>query len=268
METPRDIEGAMPPLQIDWVPINADQSVAEAVVVQPKLVAARFFEMPEEVVPLLAGNQEWPRTTKANQFFKLIQELMVKLVNERLHGIEGQVNGVLELVQAREEMLARAQNEMQQQVQIMNNQVLALAERSTAEEQMDWQPSSTVIIPDFSKIIEEKIAKRLYRLKNKRDVPPACPHHRRKRESLLDGGLFGRTNRRSKSPSYRPDCPSARSPSDSYALSGNVEGTPTVTGRIGTGRAVRNREYQLDETRLGKEQIVNLSITYCKTIVN
>jgi hypothetical protein len=97
---------------------------------------------------------------------------MVKLVNERLHGIEGQVNGVLELVQAREEMLARAQNEMQQQVQIMNNQVLALAERATAEEQMDWQPSSTVIIPDFSKIIEEKIAKRLYRLKNKRDVPP------------------------------------------------------------------------------------------------
>jgi hypothetical protein len=41
-----------------------------------------------------------------------------------------------------------------------------------------------------------------------------------------------------------------------------------VTGRIGTGRAVRNREYQLDETRLDKEQIVNLSITYCKTIVN
>jgi hypothetical protein len=41
-----------------------------------------------------------------------------------------------------------------------------------------------------------------------------------------------------------------------------------VTGRINTGRAVRNREYQLDETRLGKEQIVNLSITYCKTIVN
>jgi hypothetical protein len=230
METPRDIEGAMPPLQIDWVPINADQSVAEAVVVQPKLVAARFFGMPEEVVPLLAGNQEWPRTTKANQFFKLIQELMVKLVNERLHGIEGQVNGVLELVQAREEMLARAQNEMQQQVQIMNNQVLALAERSTAEEQMDWQPSSTVIIPDFSKIIEEKIAKRLYRLKNKRDVPPALPHHRRKRESLLDGGLFGRTNRRSKSPSYRPDSPSAQSPSDSYALSGNVEGTPTPWG--------------------------------------
>jgi hypothetical protein len=149
METPRDIEGAMPPLQIDWVPINADQSVAEAVVDQPKLVAARFFGMPEDVVTLLAGNQEWPRTTKANQFFKLIQELMVKLVNERLHGIEGQVNGVLELVQAREEMLARAQNEMQQQVQIMNNQVLALAERSTAEEQLDWQPSSTVIIPDF-----------------------------------------------------------------------------------------------------------------------
>jgi hypothetical protein len=89
METPRDIEGAMPPLQIDWVPINADQSVAEAVVVQPKLVAARFFGMPEEVVPLLAGNQEWPRTTKANQFFKLIQELMVKLVNERLHGLKG-----------------------------------------------------------------------------------------------------------------------------------------------------------------------------------
>jgi hypothetical protein len=66
METPTDIEGAMPPLQIDWVPINADQSVAEAVVVQPKLVAARFFGMPEEVVPLFAGNQEWPGTTNAN----------------------------------------------------------------------------------------------------------------------------------------------------------------------------------------------------------
>jgi hypothetical protein len=42
----------------------------------------------------------------------------------------------------------------------------------------------------------------------------------------------------------------------------------SVTGRIGTGRAVRNRGNQLDETRLDKEQIVNLSITYCKTIVN
>jgi hypothetical protein len=41
-----------------------------------------------------------------------------------------------------------------------------------------------------------------------------------------------------------------------------------VTGRLDTGRAVRNREYQLDETKLGKEQIVNLSITYCRTIVN
>jgi hypothetical protein len=41
-----------------------------------------------------------------------------------------------------------------------------------------------------------------------------------------------------------------------------------VTGRMDTGRAVRNREYQLDETRLDKEQIVNLSITYCKTIVD
>jgi hypothetical protein len=41
-----------------------------------------------------------------------------------------------------------------------------------------------------------------------------------------------------------------------------------VTGRIDTGRAVRNREYQLDETKLGKAQIVNLSITFCKTIVN
>jgi hypothetical protein len=41
-----------------------------------------------------------------------------------------------------------------------------------------------------------------------------------------------------------------------------------VTGRIDTGRAVKDREYQLDETGLDKEQIVNLSITYCKTIVN
>jgi hypothetical protein len=48
----------------------------------------------------------------------------------------------------------------------------------------------------------------------------------------------------------------------------HVQQNHVVTGRIGTSRAVRNREYQLDETRLGKEQIVNLSITYCKTIVN
>jgi hypothetical protein len=48
----------------------------------------------------------------------------------------------------------------------------------------------------------------------------------------------------------------------------NNRETPNVTGRIDTGRAIRNREYQLDETRLDEEQIVNLSITYCKTIVN
>jgi hypothetical protein len=47
-----------------------------------------------------------------------------------------------------------------------------------------------------------------------------------------------------------------------------IHGLVLVTGRIDTGRAVRNRENQLDETRLDKEQIVNLSITYCKTIVN
>jgi hypothetical protein len=41
-----------------------------------------------------------------------------------------------------------------------------------------------------------------------------------------------------------------------------------VTGHKDTGRAVRNRDYQLDETRLDKEQIVNHSITYCRTIVN
>jgi hypothetical protein len=38
-----------------------------------------------------------------------------------------------------------------------------------------------------------------------------------------------------------------------------ISGRLSVTGRIDTGRAVRNREYQLDETRLDKEQIVNLS---------
>jgi hypothetical protein len=60
---------------------------------------------------------------------------------------------------------------------------------------------------------------------------------------------------------------------EGYEESNNRSGRRTiewtcVTGRMDTGRAVRNRENQLDETRLDKEQIVNLSITYCKTIVN
>jgi hypothetical protein len=48
----------------------------------------------------------------------------------------------------------------------------------------------------------------------------------------------------------------------------NAPDKTAVTGRIDMGRAVRNQENQLDETRLDKEQIVNLSITYCKTIIN
>jgi len=55
-----------------------------------------------------------------NQFFKMIQELLTKFVNQRLHNVENQINEMLELVQAREEVLARAYHMMQAQVQVLS----------------------------------------------------------------------------------------------------------------------------------------------------
>jgi chaperonin cofactor prefoldin len=46
-----------------------------------------------------------------------------KLINQRLSGVEGQVNEMLELIQAREDVLCKAQLEMQGQVNFLAHQV-------------------------------------------------------------------------------------------------------------------------------------------------
>jgi hypothetical protein len=62
----------------------------------------------------------------------------------------------LKLIQARKDVLRKAQLEMQGQVNFLAHQVREMAEVDELS-QMDWQPTSTSIIPDFEKIIEEKV---------------------------------------------------------------------------------------------------------------
>ena len=54
--------------------------------------------------------------------------------------------------------------------------------------QMDWQPTSTIIIPDFEKIIEEKVKQELYHGHLLGGVPSPLPAGRKKKErrSLLE----------------------------------------------------------------------------------
>jgi hypothetical protein len=56
----------------------------------------------------MSGSAEWPAHTTANQFFKILQELVGKLINQSLSGVEDQVNEMLELIQAREDVLRKA----------------------------------------------------------------------------------------------------------------------------------------------------------------
>jgi hypothetical protein len=87
---------------------------------------------------------------------------------------------MLELIQAREEVLRKAQLEMQGQVNFLAHQVREVAEVDELS-QMNWQPTSTVIIPDFEKIIEEKVNQRLYHRCSSRGVPPPIPAGRKKK---------------------------------------------------------------------------------------
>jgi hypothetical protein len=200
METPR-VEGGNPPLAIEWVPQNVDLSVQSMMVYNPKGMASRMLAIPQELLPPMSGNAEWPAHTTANQFFKILQELVGKLINQRLSGVEGQVNEILELIQAREDVLRKAQLEMQGQVNFLAHQVREMAEVDELSE-MDWQPTSTIIIPDFEKIIEEKVNQRLYHRRLSRGVPPPIPAGRKKKErrSLLE-------------PPARSHCRSSRLPS-------------------------------------------------------
>jgi hypothetical protein len=153
METP-GVEGGNPPLAIEWEPQDVDLSVHSMMVYKSKGMAARMLAIPQELLPPMSGNAEWPAHTTPNQFFKILQALVSKLINHRLSGVEGKDNEMLELIQAREDVLRKAQLGMQGQVREM-------AEVDELS-QMDWQPTSTVIIPDFEKIIEAKLNQRLY----------------------------------------------------------------------------------------------------------
>jgi hypothetical protein len=261
METPR-VEGGNPPLAIEWVPQDVDLSVQSMMVYNPKGMASRMLAIPQELLPPMSGNAEWPAHTTANQFFKILQELVGKLINQRLSGVEGQVNEMLELMQAREDVLRKAQSEMQGQVMFLAHQVREMAEVDELS-QMDWQPTSTIIIPDFEKIIEEKVNQRLYHRRTSRGVPPPIPAGRKKKErrSLLEPPV--RSHRRSsrspspyvpRSPSEGDSHPSSLADSDLQVF-GTGEPTPTPAMQAsGSGRGPFGGEWVETFTR-GSERM-------------
>jgi hypothetical protein len=261
METPR-VEGGNPPLAIEWVPQDVDLSVHSMMVYNPKGMAAKMLAIPQELLPPMSGNAEWPAHTTAKQFFKIIKELVGKLINQRLSGVEGQVNKMLELIQAREEVLRKAQFEMQGQVNFLAHQVREMAEVDELS-QMDRQPTSTVIIPDFEKIIEEKVNQRLYHRRSSRGVPPPIPAGRKKKEStsfLEPPACSHRRSSRSPSP-YVPRSPtegdshpSSLADSDQQVF-GTGEPTPTPAMQAsGSGRGPFGGEW-VDMFTRGSERM-------------
>jgi hypothetical protein len=76
---------------------------------------------------------------------------------------------------------------MQGQVDFLAHQVWEMAEVDELS-QIDWQPTSTIIIPYFDKINKEKVNQRLYHRRSSRGVPPPIPAERKKMEkrSLLE----------------------------------------------------------------------------------
>jgi hypothetical protein len=221
-----------------------------------------MLAIPQELLPPMSGNAEWPAHTAANQFFKILQELVGKLINQRLSGVEGLVNEMWELIQAREDVRGKAQLEMLGQVNLLAHQVREMAEVDELS-QMDWQPTSTIIIPDFEKIIEDKVNQRLYHRRSLRGVPPPIPAGRQKKErrSLLEPAA--RSHRRSsRSPS--PYVPQSPSEGDSHPSSlansdlqvfGTGEPTPTPAMQAsGSGRGPFGGEWVETFTR-GSERM-------------
>jgi hypothetical protein len=96
---------------------------------------------------------------------------------------------MLELIQAREDVLRKAQLEMQGQVNLLVHQVREMAEVDELSK-VDWQPTSTIIIPDFEKIIEEKVDQRLYHRRLSRGVPPPIRWGERRRKEEVCWNLL------------------------------------------------------------------------------
>jgi len=61
----------------------------------------------------------WLRSTTTNQFFGVIQQMLAKFLNQCVHNVKNQDNKMLELVQARDEILATAYLMMQAQIQVL-----------------------------------------------------------------------------------------------------------------------------------------------------
>jgi hypothetical protein len=151
---------------------------------------------------------------------------------------------------------------MQGQVNFLAHQVREMAEVDELS-QMDWQPTSTIIIPDFEKIIEEKVNQRLYYRRSSRGVPPPIPAGRKKKErrSLLEPPA-GSHRRSSRSPSlYVPRSPSERDSHPSSLANSDLQvfgtGEPTPTPAMqasGSGREPFGGEWVETFTR-GSERM-------------
>jgi hypothetical protein len=173
----------------------------------------------------------------------------------------------LELIQAREDVFRKAQLEMQGQVNFLAYQVREMAEVDDLS-QMDWQPTSTIIIPDCEKIIEEKFNQRLYHRRSFIARSPSSDTGRKKEEgkkkerrSLLEPPA--RSHRRSsRSPSpYVPRSPSEGDSHPSSLADSDLQvfrtGEPTSTPAMqasGSGRGPFGGEWVETFTR-GSERM-------------
>ena len=183
METPKGIEGPSPKLQIAWLPQNADQSLEKRVIFRPRHLVAKLFGADVEKVPDQYEGQPWPNSTTPNQFFKMVQEMLEIPINIELGIVEGMVQYIIEYVQARDELMARAYGQMQTEVQLVSQHIKELTELKEPE-LMDWEPTSQLTIPDFEQMIDEKIRMELYHCRTE-VVPSLAPTKTKgKRKSL------------------------------------------------------------------------------------
>lgn len=179
------IEAAQSPLMIEWVPHNIDTTLQQQNVATPKVLSARLLNIEERLMPDEVLGNPWPERTTGNLFFHMVQEVLAWLVNKRLSVVEATVNNFIEFSQAREDVLRRAHVELGTQVNILSSQLLEL---SKADDEMEWEPSTPVVLPDFERLIEDKVKQAVYhRRRELAPRPPLDPAKKKgHRRSLLE----------------------------------------------------------------------------------
>lgn len=207
----RAIEPMQSPLMIEWVPHNIDTTLQQKNVATPKVLSARLLGIEERLMPDQVLGNPWPQATTGNTFFHMVQEVLAWLVNKRLSVVETTVNEFIEFAQAREMVLIRAHIELGTQVNVLSNQLLEL---SRADDEMDWQPSTPVVLPDFEKLIEDKVQQAVYHRRRERAPQPAIDTGRKRghRRSMLEASVTPTMQRPMRSTSRSTGYPS-RSPS-------------------------------------------------------